>query len=285
MLKMKVTELKYTNEEKIVIPKKKVLRAIQMGVKKADSSTPRFQKRIVLSLAGLLFISIGTLSFNTGYAQEILGKFPIVYHFFEDFSFFGKNQSDSFILKSEGDYQFLNQTERSAGIYDIELIEGDIATFGGNIINKNQRYTGVYMEDTNWTTITGEEIQLKWSPTTQEKVPFVDGAYVFKNHLGNFQIGEVIEPGDYKVTVETDAEKFHILVGTRDNIAKGMTEETKYESRMRSFSDSGPVEEVIHLAKGSILEISDSSHLSYEEGAKPVVTKKNIKVTLTKISD
>ena len=83
MLKIKVAELDHMDEEKIVIPKKKVLRAIQMGVKKSDSSTQRFQKRIVLSIAGLLFVGIGPLSLNTGYAQEILSKFPIVYHFFE----------------------------------------------------------------------------------------------------------------------------------------------------------------------------------------------------------
>ena len=188
-------------------------------------------------------------------------------------------------MKSEGDYQFLDKTEHSPGIYDIELIEGDIATFGGNIINKNQRYTGVYMEDTNWTTITGEQIQLQWTPTTQEKTPFVDGAYLFNNHLGIFQIGDALEPGDYKVTVETDAEKFRIRVGTIDNIASGVTEETKYESRIQFFSESGPFEEVMHLEKGSIFEISDFSHLSYAKDAKPVVAKKNIKVTLTKISD
>lgn len=286
MLKIKVTtESEYNNEEEITIPKRKVFRALKMGVKKAECPFQRFQKRVILSIASLLFIGLGTFGLSTGYAQEILNKFPIVYDFYEDFSFFGKNKNEmnTFTLESEGDYQFLDKFGRGSGIYDVELIEGNLATFSANIIHKNQRYTGIFMEDTNWTTVTGEQAKLKWTPAKQEKIPLIDGTYTFENHLGSFQIGKEIEPGDYKVTVETDADIFKITVGTMDNVSKGVTEDTKYESRIRFFSEVGPFEEVMHLAKGSIFSISDCSHIHYEADAEPVVTKKNIKVTLTKI--
>lgn len=288
MLKIKVvTKPEYNDDTKITIPKRKVLQAIKIGVKRAESPTQRFKKRVILSIASLLCISLGTFGLSTGYAQELLGKFPIVYDFYEDSSFFGKskNEMNTFILESGGDYQFLDKFGRGSGIYDVELIEGDLASFRGNIIHKNQRYTGVHMEDTNWTSVTGEQVKLKWTPASQEKIPLIDGTYTFDNLLGNFQIGKEIEPGNYTVTVETDADIFRIPVGTMNNVAQGVTEETKYESSIRFFSEMGPFEEVMHLAKGSIFSIGDSPYIYYADDAEPIVKEKNIKVTLTKIPD
>lgn len=269
---MKEQDLKrkiLVERQEINVPKKAIFKAIDAGVRKAETPWARKHRRLKIVGAFALLVIFTSTGFVTGSAQDLLSHFPKVFDFFDGSSVSPtkKNSAEAFIMESGVGYVAGTLSEEAdkparevkikPGFYDVTLIKGEQANLMGDILLKGQTFTSYIFYQNNFAKMEGAGAQLKFTPAKLAEEKKVAGKYVFENRLGNFQIGEQIVPGDYEVTVETTSSDYSVMVHTTNNIVEGSTENLKYDTRGNSFTDEAPQTRSMHLAKGSLFTIGN----------------------------